>query len=636
MNSAARAPAPGSPGLEFLPNEADEVEGLGDAGIETYKDNPYASLARECGQNSNDAAAKRPVVVSYDLIEIDMKDVPGCEKLYLAIDACLQKGTHARDEKTIDFFKQAKKILGAKTIKCVRVSDYNTKGLVGPCVEGTPFHALLKGSGSSEKDSETSSGSFGIGKNAAFANSHLQTVFYSTAYHDASGKRHFLAQGKCKLISHVDNNGSSRRATGYWGNPNGFLPVEGVADVPAWLRRDEIGTSVFALGFREAPNWHYRMTYSLVANFFVALKRERMRFEVNDRSIIIDATNVERHLHDPKVEQAAVDDDQLEDLQFARDLYQCFRSPETIETRVEIPELGAISVRVLVKEGLPKRVAIVRNGMMITDNLKHFGDKFSRFPMYRDFVALVEPLEDQGSALIKKLENPRHDELSAERVPDPAKMAVAKRAMGRLAKAIREIIKTETAVAPEDEVPLDEMGEFFSDGGRSERPPAADAEADVTTMRYQPVRSKPPKRSKMHGSGQKGGAGGSQDDSSGGGGGKGSGTGTGSGGSGPRGAVQQIDFNGVRHTRARGEAENKRTIYFTPTAGGIAKIILEAGGLNEYEKLIVVKTNPGEVVDGELLLRLEEGKRMSVHVEFSEKYDGPIEMSAVRIAGASK
>jgi hypothetical protein len=53
--------------------------------------------------------------------------------------------------------------------------------------------------------------------------------------------------------------------------------------------------------------------------------------------------------------------------------------------------------------------------MMITDNLKHFGDKFSRFPLYRDFVALVEPLDDQGNALIKKLEGPRHDELSAER-----------------------------------------------------------------------------------------------------------------------------------------------------------------------------------------------------------------------------
>jgi hypothetical protein len=177
------------------------------------------------------------------------------------------------------------------------------------------------------------------------------------------------------------------------------------------------------------------------------------------------------------------------------------------------------------------------------------------------------------------------------------------------------------------------MGEFFSDGGRSEKPPAADADTDVTTIRYQPVRSKPPKRTKMRGEGQQGGAGGFQDNSSGGGGGAGSGIGAGTGGSGPRGAAQQIDFTDVRHTRVRGETENERTIYFTPTATGVAKILLEAGGLYEPAKLIVVKAMPGEVVDGELLLRLEGGKRTSVHVELSENYDGPIEMSAVRIAG---
>jgi hypothetical protein len=42
--------------LEFLPNQAGESEGLGDAGIETLRDNPYASCARASGQNSADAA----------------------------------------------------------------------------------------------------------------------------------------------------------------------------------------------------------------------------------------------------------------------------------------------------------------------------------------------------------------------------------------------------------------------------------------------------------------------------------------------------------------------------------------------------------------------------------------------------
>jgi hypothetical protein len=67
MSLPAGTSGEADPDLKFLPNDADELEGLGDAGIETYKDNPYASIARECGQNSNDAAVKRPVAVSYDL-----------------------------------------------------------------------------------------------------------------------------------------------------------------------------------------------------------------------------------------------------------------------------------------------------------------------------------------------------------------------------------------------------------------------------------------------------------------------------------------------------------------------------------------------------------------------------------------
>lgn len=624
----------GNPSLEFLPNVADELEGLGDAGIETYKDNPYASLARECGQNSNDAAATRPVLVCYDLIEVLAKDVPACETLKLVINACLRTAVEGGDEKTMDFFKHAKQVLGADTIKCLRVSDSNTKGLVGPCEAGTPFHALLKGAGISTKESDTSSGSFGIGKNAAFAVSDPQTVFYSTVYLDpVSGNNRFLAQGKSKLISHIDEQGRPRRATGYWGNPVGFLPIDNIAAVPEWLRRGDIGTSVFALGFREVPNWEYRMAYSLVANFFVAIKRDIMRFEVHNGAIIVDAANIEQLLHDPKVEQAANDDDQLEELQFACDLFRCVESPEAVEKHIDIPGLGEISIRVLVKEGLPKRVAIVRNGMMITDNLKHFGDKFSRFPLYRDFVAIVEPLEDKGSALIKKLENPRHDELSAERIPDPAKMAAAKKAMTRLAKEIRETIRTETSVTPEDEVPLDEMGEFFSDGDGGDRPPDPDAEDDLKTIHYQPTKAKPVKRTKPHGTGKEGGAGNSGGDTGGGGDGTGTGHGKGSGGAGPHGTVQQFHLDEVRHTRAPDQQENARTIYFTPAIGGVAKVTLEAAGINDNEKLIVVKTDQGQLVNGELLLRLEEGKRTSVRVELSEKYDGPVEMSAVRITG---
>lgn len=66
-------------GLQFLDNDAGEHEGLGDAGIETYRDSPYASSARECGQNSRDAGTAYPVTLSFDLLKVPAADIPALE-----------------------------------------------------------------------------------------------------------------------------------------------------------------------------------------------------------------------------------------------------------------------------------------------------------------------------------------------------------------------------------------------------------------------------------------------------------------------------------------------------------------------------------------------------------------------------
>ena len=155
--------------LRFLSNEGDIDVGLGDAGIETFRDTPYASIARECGQNSSDARSKNPVCLSFDLIEVNSSEIPSLESFRSSIDCCLKKARESDIEKEVGFFERAKNSLSKDSIKILKISDTNTKGLIGPCVQGTPFHSLLKGSGVSVKNDPTSGGSFGIGKNAAFA-----------------------------------------------------------------------------------------------------------------------------------------------------------------------------------------------------------------------------------------------------------------------------------------------------------------------------------------------------------------------------------------------------------------------------------------------------------------------------------
>ncbi len=620
------------PVLKFLTNEAGEKEGLGDAGIETFRDSPYASCAREAGQNSRDAAREKPVRMTFNVLELDPNSFPSRDLLEEALDACLQEATQEREK---EFFGNALDVIRRERIPALEIADYNTKGLVGPPdLEGTPFHSLVKGSGVTAKDTADSGGSFGIGKNASFAVSDLHTVFYATTWLDQdTGKECFAAQGKVKLVSHTGPDGKKLRATGYWGDPDGFHAITDRTAVPEWMNRTEVGTSIFSMGFRMAEDWADRMTFSLVANFFCAIHREEMVFEVDGGNVNINRNTLEYLLTREDIVNAAEHAGHKNDLVFAQQLYRCMVSDIAEEQVLDIADLGRMRVRVLIEEGMPRRIGFIRNGMLITDNLRHFGHPLARFPGSRDFVVLVEPEDADTSAFLKKLENPSHDGFSAERITDPSKRSDAARAMKRLGKELRDIIKKTTGVKHEGAVVLDELGRFFADQGQGERPPDPAAEPDPERYTYKSQRKgkmKPRPAPDPEG-GQEGGSSRTGKGSSGKGGGTGKGTGSGSEGRGTRGDRQPVTLRDVRNrirTDSSGAAVS-REIHFTPELDGLIELRVEATGIDKPENLVVESTSKGSVDAGAIIIKANALQRESVTVTFDEPYEGPIELIAV-------
>ena len=620
------------PRLEFLPNDAGEEEGLGHAGIETFRDAPYASLGREHGQNSLDAREADPVTVTIDLIRIPTSDYPGYEALRTTVQACLNQ---ARNDKAKRFFTVAKKTLEADALKVLRIADSNTRGLRGPPVPGKPFHALVKGAGVSEDKAETSGGSFGIGKNAAFAVSDLQTVFYSTLYQEDDGNKKFLAQGKSVLVSHHDGDGTAHRSTGYWGL-HGFNPVSDPVSVPSWLRRSEIGTSVFAIGFREKENWAPRVAAALLQNFFGAIHRGRLEFLIADGQIRINKSTIGLLFEDERIRHGAEQEARLDDLDFARALYRCLISDRAEERLLDTPGLGRTTVRVLMEDELPKRVLLLRNGMWITDSLQHFGEKLLRFPMYRDFVAVVECHENAGNALLKQLESPRHDSLSAERIHDPVSRVQAEATMKSLAKQIREAIRECAKPEPVEKVAIDELAEFFADTSPNDRPPAPGADTNPEKLTYKVTPPRKTSRTESAGGtkGHAGGAGDGEGKNAGGAGSAGDSNGGGSGGTGERGG-SAISLLEPRNTLGSGRDRRERIIHFTPETSGTADLRILASGIESSAVLKVIKSDKGQLQSGAVRLPLEEGKRTKVSITFDEPYDGPIELAATTQAQES-
>lgn len=621
--------------MEFLSNEAGEREGLGDPGIEFFRNAPYASIAREAGQNSRDAAQTLPVSLSFDVLRLPASEFPSFNELSAALKACANA---AEQEKEHEFFQNALRVVGQDQIRVLQISDANTTGLTGPPgVQDTPFHSLLKSSGVSTKEKDTAGGSFGIGKNAAFAVSDLQLVLYSTVYADPTNQsERFAAQGKVKLVSHLDAAGNSRRATGYWGNP-GFTAIEDPARAPSWMRRERRGTSIFAIGFRESDHWAEEMTCSIVSNFFCAVASNEMVFEVDASRFNINANTIEGFFSSSEILAAADMSSQRQEMDFAAQLYRCLVSPNAEETLEEIPGLGKVRIRVLTEPGLSKRIGFIRNGMYIADSLRHFGHPLSKFPGSRDFVAIVEPADEESSRLMKRLESPAHDNFSAQRISDPAKRASAEAALKKLGKLLRELIKKTTGVEEQQSVTIDELSRFFASGVTPTPPLGVGGERDPERYTYSPPRLRRHRRTTPERSGGSDGgkAGTGKSGSKAGGGGSGTGKGDGSGGKGAQGRRASIKLGDPRNILLKEPPKSGlwRRIFLTPDVSGPMELIFHATGIDAPEALKVDQCSVGETSEGKLVVNAVQGERIQLDVSFSEEYTGPLEISAATVGG---
>ena len=231
-------------GWNFPISEGGPIWGINDPGIETFKDDPLNSLAREICQNSLDAKDGEvgdPVVVEFALEEIPSSEFPGLSELKETAQACLEFWGE-RDNKTREFFDLALEILQREEISFLRISDFNTTGLLGATSDdASDWHSLVKSVGVSEKGA-MQIGSFGIGKFAPFACTDLRTLFYATL--DLESVVAF--QGGARLVTHLTTANGGRQALniGFYGIKDGNTPILDSTSIPGRFSRRDVGTDI--------------------------------------------------------------------------------------------------------------------------------------------------------------------------------------------------------------------------------------------------------------------------------------------------------------------------------------------------------------------------------------------------------
>lgn len=271
--------------------------------METFKKDPIASLARESCQNSVDAQKnEEAVLIQFKEFYMYTKDIPGISDLVNEIKAC--RDSNDNGSRQYAQFNNMLEYLKNEKIPCLRISDFNTKGLdgVGKNSRDKAFYRLTKGNGQTTKENGINGGSKGIGKFASFVNSQIQTVFYSTLNMD--NEKGFL--GISKLASRpLDNELLCTTGYGYYSKTEKVLPILDDLNLDKNFKRTETGTDIYILGFKIEESWKKDIITKVLDSFMCAIQFGKLGVEVDD--VLLTKDTLKDIVYDEKYVNGAKD-----------------------------------------------------------------------------------------------------------------------------------------------------------------------------------------------------------------------------------------------------------------------------------------------------------------------------------------
>lgn len=461
----------------FQRNDDGSSQGWNDPSIAEFKSNRLESLTREIIQNSIDAALDADTEVHVEFTESIVKadQIPNIDTLREVVKLC-DKKTSYQNPDMIKEFEAAKATIQKNAIPVLSVSDSHTKGMKGPCDPGRPFYQYLKTVGQSSGDTNRA-GSHGIGKAAPLACSDLRTIFVSTVWEE-NGEKAGLVQGRAVLMSFEKDDGIYK-STGYWGEATKYQAIN-PSQVPneyKWMVRDTVGTTVHIIGWSNLvkENWDKLIIGFAISSFFAAFLRGRLAIKVKGQ--VVNQENILALANDEVIYAAMKKNKNSEKLEDARFYIKCLHNEgDVITEEAQVVHLGRTQLRLILAEGAPRKVALIRNNMLITDWIPGF---WKRVPgKYRDFVGLIEVLNDEGSKFIRLMEPPSHNQLHIDWLPTSEDKRKGQTALDNLIDQIKKYIDRHAGGEDEAFGKVDFMAEFFADEAGDDRGDKATNEID--------------------------------------------------------------------------------------------------------------------------------------------------------------
>jgi hypothetical protein len=423
--------------------------GLDTADMETFKKDAISSLARELCQNSIDAKDDKmegPVKIVFKSFEISKSEIPSRQDLEDEIDACIDTW---KDYQKISLqLLQMKEKICKDSINCLRISDFNTTGLLGVNKgDNTSWHNLVHGSGLSDKGA-TSGGSKGIGKFATFVTSDFNTVFYST--NTVDGETGY--EGICKLCSakHEDKPDKTQ-GIGYYGSSTMNLPIEGQFNLDADFNRnpDQYGSDIFVLGFKKPASWKSDIISKILDSFMVAIVYGSLEVTVDD--IVICSDNLKDIVFDFSLINKKIRKSIVSQYMLLTD------TKNRMEDTITIGDYGSAKLYLLEFEDnddyATHDCVMIRYPYMKIKDI----EKISVLPC--SAMCIIE--NNKLNEILRNIENPQHTNWEFNRIDDLSERNEIKAIYSELREKIRTCIQNHLANSDDTQTDLEGAGDYL-------------------------------------------------------------------------------------------------------------------------------------------------------------------------------
>ncbi len=433
--------------------------GINDSGIETFRGQMITSLAREICQNSMDAVRqdKDKVIVEFCEFKLPVRDIPGVEDLKHSFKKGLDFWSQDNNnvDQAINFFKRGLKLLEGDDIKVLRISDFNTTGLLKSRESfSSPWVNLIMASGVSQKNG-TAGGSFGIGKSAPFASTDLRTVFYSTL--DSDGIE--ASQGVSRIATFKDNEGKETSGKGYYGgydelSPNGNSPIYQQIFLDPNFTREKSGTDIYLIGFREFEDWKEELILALLEDFLMAIYEDKLEIYIGD--IVLNEENLDKTIEKfyKKYKKR---------LNKTYNYYKVLTSKNSKTLIHSLEDLGDIEFKFLLgAESVGENIDFHRQALVVRSNgMKLFDRGYisGNIP----FAGVLTLIDEEVNSFFRLLEPPRHDAWEVDLYEGNKPKSYVKDKIQEVYRFMRDTIAEYGSIPVADEMDAAGLGDYLPD-----------------------------------------------------------------------------------------------------------------------------------------------------------------------------